>query len=405
MKDGYRFVDCDMHVMEPHDLFERYMDPKFKHRVTVAPKRTANYVRPNWVVDGLPINKTSLDLQYHRSYEKITRARSEHILVHAIERNYDEEAQIWGMEQEGIDIAVLFPTLGLSILARDGMDPLLSNAISRAYNDWLGEFCSYSPDQLKMAAMLPVHDVNLACEEMIRAHEQYGAVGAFIRPNYVDGHYWHSTYWDPLYGLLQELGVPLCFHEGVGSHYSTIEPRYGENRFMRHVASHSTEMQLAAVAFILGGLFESYPKLRVAFLEAQSWWVPGLLGRMEWDLRQHKEADAAFLTKSPFEYWNNNCFSAIESGEREVGSIVELLGSADNICVSTDYPHFDSSFPEVSTRLLSNPSITREIGSRILSGGARLYGFTEVDYAKADAAAAARKQARQEVEDAMPVGD
>ena len=35
MKDGLRFVDSDMHVMEPPDLFERYLDPPFKHRVTV----------------------------------------------------------------------------------------------------------------------------------------------------------------------------------------------------------------------------------------------------------------------------------------------------------------------------------------------------------------------------------
>ncbi len=29
MKEGLRFVDCDMHVMEPPDLFETYLDPTF----------------------------------------------------------------------------------------------------------------------------------------------------------------------------------------------------------------------------------------------------------------------------------------------------------------------------------------------------------------------------------------
>jgi hypothetical protein len=87
------------------------------------------------------------------------------------------------------------------------------------------------------------------------------------------------------------------------------------------------------------------------------------------------------------EYWRRNCFSAIESGEREVGSVVELLGGADNICVSSDFPHFDSSFPEVSNRVLTNPSITPDIAGKILGGGARLYGFGEDDFAKAAAAA------------------
>ena len=100
-------------------------------------------------------------------------------------------------------------------------------------------------------------------------------------------------------------------------------------------------MQLALIALMLGGILESYPRLKVAFLEAQSWWVPGLLGRIEWDLRQHHQADASYLKLTPQEYWQRNCFSAIESGEREVGSVVELLGGAENICVSSDFPHFD----------------------------------------------------------------
>ena len=40
MKEGYRFVDCDMHIMEPPDLFDKYLDPEFKHRVTSSVRRT-----------------------------------------------------------------------------------------------------------------------------------------------------------------------------------------------------------------------------------------------------------------------------------------------------------------------------------------------------------------------------
>src|SRR5260370_25993039 len=174
-----------------------------------------------------------------------------------------------GMEMEGIDIAVLFPTSGLSFLARDNVDPQFSAAICRAYNDWLHDFVQHSPDQLKMAAMLPVHDVNLACQELYRCVKDYGAVGAFVRPNYVNGRYWHSNYWDPPSGLLQDLNVPLCFPQGTGSSCSTIQPRFGANRFLRHVASHPTEMQLPPILLILGGIFQFYPRLRVSFLEAQ----------------------------------------------------------------------------------------------------------------------------------------
>src|ERR1051325_9260056 len=39
MKEGYRFVDCDMHIMEPPELFEKYLDPEFKPRVTSSLRR------------------------------------------------------------------------------------------------------------------------------------------------------------------------------------------------------------------------------------------------------------------------------------------------------------------------------------------------------------------------------
>ena len=56
MKDGLRFVDSDMHIMEPPDLFDRYLDPKFKDRVSGPigadgrPKRGAAGLT---IIDGL----------------------------------------------------------------------------------------------------------------------------------------------------------------------------------------------------------------------------------------------------------------------------------------------------------------------------------------------------------------
>ena len=87
------------------------------------------------------------------------------------------------------------------------MDPLLSYALCRAYNDWLHEFCQYSPDQMKFAAMLPPHDVNLPAGSWSGAVTKLGAVGSFIRPNLINGHYWHSNFWDPLYSLHEDLDV------------------------------------------------------------------------------------------------------------------------------------------------------------------------------------------------------
>lgn len=389
MKDGFRFVDVDMHIKEPYDLFDKYLEPAFKTRVTsgIDLKR---YNAFHWLIDGKPLRNDNDLLQYERAVAWNVN-KNQHVAF-AQKRGYDAESMLMGMEMEGVDIAVLYPTIGLYFIARDDIDPQLAAAICRAYNDWINDYCAYSPDQLKWVALLPTPDVNLAAHELERCVKR-GSVGAMLRPNYQNGRYWHSAYWDHLYSMCEELNVPLCFHEGTSAHYSQIEPRFGPNRFLRHVASHTTEMQLSAIAFILGGVLEMHPKLRVAFLEAQSWWVPGLLERMEIDFKYH-QGDAPYLKLSPKEYWKRNCYSAIESAEKTLKAYVDYFGDCENLAVSTDFPHFDSNFPEVSNLVLGNPGLTKPQGGQILSGGGRLYGFGEEHFKRADAAAAKRRQSR-----------
>jgi predicted TIM-barrel fold metal-dependent hydrolase len=396
MKDGLRFVDSDMHVMEPPDLFERYLDPAFKYRISVplgADGRPCRGQSGLIVIDGSPTS--DMDLQQYRKRARRGPTQSTQLLSgsriydtgrldFAVERDYNAEAQVMGMEMEGVDIAVLYPTAGLALIGRNNLDPQLSLAICQAYNNWIHEFCQYSPDQLKFVAMLPVHDVHLACRELVRCVRELGAVGSFIRPNLVNGRYWHSNHWDPLYGIHEELGVTWGFHEGVSAVYSRMIELYGENRFYRHVASHWIEMQQALIAMIVGGVFEFHPRLRVGFLEAQNSWVPGLLTRIEWDYPQYRDTHAPYLSLTPKEYFRRNCWAAVEGSEPEIAATAGLIG-ADRMCVSTDYPHFDSNFPNVSNNLLL--AVPREIAAQILLGGAGLYGLTEADFAKADAAA------------------
>ena len=128
MKDGFRFVDSDMHIMEPPDLFDRYLDPAFKHRVSVPVGADG---RPNrgpaglTLIDGLPTS--DIDLQQYRKRTRRGPTQSTQLLSgsrlfdtgrldFAIERDYDPQAQVQGMKMEGVDIAVNYPTMGLALM-------------------------------------------------------------------------------------------------------------------------------------------------------------------------------------------------------------------------------------------------------------------------------------------------
>jgi uncharacterized protein len=406
MKDGLRFVDCDMHILEPADLFTTWLEPRYRERVTTAVDPHGEPRRGVWMLDGLPTSADQDVQQYRKPLRRPATAEAASFgasrqplsgsrvaeggrLDFAIARDYNPEAQVMAMEMEGIDIAVLYPTAGLSLLGRDGMDPHLSLALCKAYNNWLHDFCSYSPDQLKFVAMLPIHDVNLACQELVRCVRDLGAVGSFMRPNLVDGRYWHSNYWDPLYRMHEDLDVTWGFHEGSGAWYSHMNMLYGENRFYRHVASFWIEMQQALIAQLVAGVYEFHPKLRIGFLEANNSWVPGLLTRIEHDYVNYRETHAPYLALSPKEYFQRNCWAAVEGSEPEIEATAGFIG-ADRMCISTDYPHFDSDFPEVTNNLLRGTS--RETAAKIFLGGAGLYNFGEEHFRRADDAMALFRQ-------------
>lgn len=133
------------------------------------------------------------------------------------------EAQLEAMDAEGIDVAVIYPTVGLFALALDDVDPDFAAAIARAYNNWLYDYCQADPERLLGSAMVAPHGVEGAVIEARRAVKDLGFRAVFMRPNPVAGRNWHDPYYDPLWSELESLRVPLGFHEGVGS----LLPRWG----------------------------------------------------------------------------------------------------------------------------------------------------------------------------------
>lgn len=90
------------------------------------------------------------------------------------------------MQKMGAGIAFLYPTVGLWMLAVDTMDAKLAGALTRAYNSWLRDFCSYDPQKLWGIGAINQH----APEEMVpelRRLAGFGWKAVFLRPNPVKG--------------------------------------------------------------------------------------------------------------------------------------------------------------------------------------------------------------------------
>lgn len=263
------------------------------------------------------------------------------------ERDFSPQTQIEAMDKEGVDVTVLFPTRGLHAHARDYADDGLAEAISRAYNDWLSGYCSYKPDRLMGAAMLPPQNVEAAIREARRAKNELRFPAVFIRPNPIRGRNWHDPYYDPLWAECEKLGLTVGFHEGRSCELPVaVADRFVADQSIdtyltEHVSCHPIEMMYACLSMIAGSVCHRFPALRIGFLEGNCSWTPFWLWRMD----QHWEAaKGAKPPEPPSFYFRRQCWVSVEADE-EVGSQAVNYLQGSNIVFSTDYPHTDSKFP------------------------------------------------------------
>ncbi|MCH2531324.1 MAG: amidohydrolase [Dehalococcoidia bacterium] len=361
-RNDFKVMDSDMHVIEPSDMFEKYLDQRFRPwapQISRAPGKRGGV----FLFQGERLPSCDVD-NPHRMYGMS--AKTDDATAKMRLQGYNGPSQLEAMNLEGIDIAVMYPTVCLYIPnGLNNVDGQLSSAVCRAYNDWLYDLCQTDPQRMKVAAMVPQHDPKEAVKEAIRAVKELGAVGIYMRPNFVNGVNFHSADYAELWATLEELNIPVGFHEGTGSIYQQDGSEFGHNRLMLHACSHPIGMMKAVISMICGGVFENFPKLRAAYLEANAGWVPFWLGRMDRDYELYKDWDAPFLTKLPSEYFKSNCYVGTEADEAELGYTVDAIGNK-NIVFSSDYPHHDSEFPESVNEFLSHEDISKETKQRIL---------------------------------------
>ena len=370
MANGYKVFDSDMHLMEPLDLWERYIDPGYRNR---APKGGVLGLG-GWLysVDGktMPhpaeIGRSQFSTPEQKKYCKKYKSFAE--------RNWPPEGQIEARDAEGIDVTVSYPTLGLYSMALDDIEPPFAAAIARAYNNWLYDYSRTDSKRILGAAMVPPHDVDLAVREAQRAVKELDFKAVFLRPNPVHSRNWYDPYYEPLWSALEAMDVALGFHEGIGSLLPQVGDRFKGNAFLRHVACHSMEMMLAVLAMCGGGVLERHPGLRVAFLEANCGWVPWLLGRMDDHYEIQFGVSPVQLPEEPSVYFKRQCFASTEADEDFVKHVVQYMGD-DQIVFSTDWPHPDSKYPNAVESFLEN-DISNVTKRKILWDNCqRLYGL------------------------------
>ena len=284
---------------------------------------------------------------------------------------HDPTARLADMASEGIDITVLYPSIGLPLQAISRLDALV--AICQAYNNWMHGFCLGAPGQLLGVAMVPQMDIYEATVEARRGVDELGFKAVVLRPNPIAGRTLDNPAFEPLWDLLESLDVPLTVHEGTTMNVPQAGERY-DNYMFRHVISHPHEQQMAVLSLICGGVLERHPKLRAAFLESGAGWIAHWLERMDHHQEYWGHASVS-LPMKPSEYLMRQCFIATDPDEAILPGVIDVLGD-DNILFASDYPHSDAIWPGVVAELNDRADISEESKAKIFAENpGRLYGL------------------------------
>ena len=288
----FEVIDSDGHVIEPDAVWSEYADPEFRDILATA---GGGYVQSTGVKRAYPDMPASfLDGQggadADPAWEEVAEnADWDEESKYKMSRpgGHDPVARLVDMDAEGIDVAVLYPTAMLTWIEEAD----IFGAACRAYNNWLYDYCSAAPDRLFPVALVPLQDPEAAVVEMRRAVAQLGAKAVMIRPApYIGERKLNDPAYDPFWAAAAQLDCPIGVHPSphgdmpnscrlLGLADGVTNPT--EGLALRQGLTNAFDLQMAVAYFVLGGICERHPRLRVAFLEGTGGWIVPMLQRFD----------------------------------------------------------------------------------------------------------------------------
>ncbi|MCH2169729.1 amidohydrolase [Myxococcota bacterium] len=378
MYRGHRYIDSDAHVLEPSNLWERYLDPRFKE---FMPRHSVGYEGdgPSWYLEidvcGHQMPNFGPTREMAATLPGLKEAYQEYN-----ERGFGPDAYPRVLERSGIDHMVVYPTVGLYVTGVPDLSASVAAAYRRAYNDWLFDFCSEAGSGIIGAGAVDLRDPEEAAREVRRCVDNLGFKAITINPEPINEIPLHDPFYDPIWRECQALGVPVGVHVAAGTDHQQVGLDYFPDWWIgRPVTAFTVGCMLACLSFIAGGVCERHPELRVVFLESGAGWVPFWLDRMAAGIAGHaRKFGLPGLSMHPKEYWNRQCFISADPDDPGIEEVARQIGS-ESIVTATDFGHVEGmGYVHALDDILGLPNVSDAVKREIMwDNPARLYGISD----------------------------
>jgi predicted TIM-barrel fold metal-dependent hydrolase len=400
--------DCDAHVNDPLEIWERYVPASKQDLVRRTYWRDDSQCFVNGSTPCIGGGNAEFAPMYNpiciagpQMSKKIMRRLISMMPLSDEQRDYvrhpgasDPHARIREMDLMGIDQVLVIPTMVIMNV------PFAEDAegvevFCRAYNNWCRDWCAEVPERLFGSALLPLQDPERAAEEVVRAAELGFRVG-LVRPIDARGAYPNDIGrvaaaggpgepgpMDRLFKAFEDTGMVLGMHTFPASVQGrTAAPGLlaSPGQLVNHAGADSQtlsfifEMHDWLAQVLLGGFLDRYPHLKMAVFESNSSWLPYLLETCDRLFRLYANERQVKADRLPSEAFAEQCVISFESDEEPT---MIQWDRFDTVGIwASDCYHHDGADAWSAIRAMRKLGVPGDTQARLMGGNARrMYGI------------------------------
>jgi predicted TIM-barrel fold metal-dependent hydrolase len=336
-----RLISADDHVDLSHDKIKSFLDPRYHDDYNQALKDFAasmgsmrsSETNQRWREQQGLKGPSETNMTNRGKTDNSAAGRSGHT---------DAAARLADMDTDGVEASSTYCEVSAFrylYMLKNGW-----KEATRAFNTALWDFASPAPNRLIVSFQIPIHDIDAAVREVKWA----ASIGckSIQLPVYPAElglpDYWDSRY-DPLWRAISDTGLPICCHIGLNTQLEGLalrDPTPQKGIFVPMVALSTAE---PLGMWVLTGVLERFPDLKVVFVEPGVGWVAWWLYIVD-DMAARQGYEFPGLKKAPSEYFRQNVYVTFIDEPDVIKHAHDVIG-IKNVMWSSDYPHPVTSWP------------------------------------------------------------
>jgi predicted TIM-barrel fold metal-dependent hydrolase len=398
-------ISVDDHVTEPPDLWTSRLPAKFRDRgpqvkrdrilIPADAREMAGRIRIGdpegriadyWTYDGKPMRGGLLIPATHAvgfEDKKLGNIPMTYDEVHP--GAWRQDVRLADMTSNHVEASLCFCNAVSGFAGQlylSEPDKELGLACIQAYNDWmLDEWCAgEGRGRLIPLILAPLWDPQLAEREVRRCAAKGAVAVSFVEnPHELGLPSIYSGAWDGFFAACDEARINISMHIGSSPKIPTTAP---DAPYMMTSIIMFIDSMTSALDFVLAGVFERFPNLKIAYSEGQIGWLPYAIRRADkvWRAKDKEGHGYTRTPRPPSSYIEGHIYGCIFDDDTAL--ICRDLIGMGQIMMEVDYPHSACSFPnvvEVATGLADTAGLNKEERRKFFRGNAiDAYGLERI---------------------------